>query len=287
MSHLNTSRKFDLNLYYIDQQGEDHPSEFFPESATILGPQGHRYLAVREARDLGRFSLVFVDPAEDDDGNPIYYPRNGMVSGVLYQPLHSSVTPADIDGATYAWDDGTHWHFAHCSPGEQIALAARASVFVREHFSHAISSANVKVHEATTALLAGQRVAKLRALVKFSLAAGIAAHAKVVGETLGHFHRDPHDDHLRDIAVFAIDKVLASWAESGKANKALRADLAHVRAAATGARALLVASAAIETRPARAARLEAEKKATEATAPPSTEATQPPATEAPTQGSGA
>ena len=60
---------------------------------------------------------------------------------------------------------------------------------------------------------------KHAALVRFARAAGRDAHARVVQATLGHYHRDPHNDHLRDLAVTSIQAVLAAWDEGSDADR--------------------------------------------------------------------
>ena len=70
--------------------------------------------------------------------------------GYAYQPLHSSVKPEDVEGATYAWDDDGAWRFAHCSPGEQRDYAARAETFAAAQFAKAIqvvTAAGALAHE--------------------------------------------------------------------------------------------------------------------------------------------
>ena len=191
--------------------------------------------------------------------------------GTVYRPIHSSMTAEDIEGATYAHDDGTHWHFAHCSPHEQVSLAATVKVFAEAAFEVAITSALIKIHEATNVPVKATAVTKASALVKFAEAVGNAAYKVIVDADLGHWHRNPHHDHNRDVTVLAIDSVLAAWAEAGKTDKALRQDRAAVLAAATGIKAGLETEHTIEWRPARVARLAAEKKAAEAAAEAATE----------------
>ena len=211
-------------------------------------------------------------PRKGHDGQTREFAFGDSFVGTIYGPIAEGTTVEDVEGATYAHDDGTAWHFAHCSPAEHVEFAARAQTFAEGQFADAINAANVKAHEASNAPAKALAVAKLRALGTFAKAVGAAAHRAVVAETLGHYHRT-EGDHLRPLAVGGIDSVLAAWEETGKTNKALRGDLGRVRTTASIVRSALVASASIEWRHGRAARLAREAEAKKAKA----EAAQQPA----------
>ena len=187
-------------------------------------------------------------------------------TGTIYGPIAAGTTLDDVEGATFAFDDGTHWHFAHCSPHEQVDLAAEARTFTEQQFSSAITAALIKAHEATNAPVEAQAVAKVRALAKFATAAGAAAYDRVIGETLGYYHRDPHHDHLRDLAVAGIAAALEAWMEAGQTDKAVRGDVTHVTSTTTAVTAALATNHTIEWRAARVARLKKEKEAADAAA---------------------
>ena len=131
----------------------------------------------------------------------------------------------------------------------------------------------MKVDEATNATVKGIAVAKASALVKFAEAAGAHAYATVVGQTLGYYHRNPHSDHKRELAIAAISATLAAWAEAGKTNKAVKDDLSAANADASAVKTALEATHTIEWRAARVKRLAAEKAAAEAAAEETTTAT--------------
>ena len=117
--------------------------------------------------------------------------------GYVYGPVDPSTTFEDVEGARYAFDTDTHWKFAHCSPIEQINLAADIRTFTYAQFQRYID-AKTDVH-------------KKRAIREFAEQSANEAFRIVRSATLGEFHRDPHDDHHRDIAVKGIEKVWAAW----------------------------------------------------------------------------
>ena len=232
------------------------------QNEDTIAHDGRRW-GVLESGGVFHVRLV-SSTVSDTEVKPPYVMAALKAHGVIYRPIHPSMTVEDIEGATYAHDDGTHWHFAHCSPHEQIDLAAHVQTFAEAQFATLIQRALLKAHEATNAPVKAAAVAKAAALVLFAAAVGAAAHKAIVGATLGHWHRDPHHDHSRDQTRAAIDTVLAEWAETGKTDKAVRLERAAVLASAGIVKALLEADHAIEWRAARVARLAAEKKAKEA-----------------------
>ena len=189
------------------------------------------------------------------------YSFNPELPGVIYGPVHPSTQIADVEGSTYAHDTGTVWLFSHCSPQEQTDFAADVRTFAVDQFAVAIAKAQVKAVEASNAPAQALAVSKLKALVAFAEAVGTDCHDRVVKAVLGHYHRDAHNDHRRDLAVAGIDAILATWLEAGKTDKAIRQDRSHVSAVASTLRAALMATHSIEWRHEREARLEAERKA--------------------------
>lgn len=251
-------------------QMEDRKGEYFNLSSAVLR-DGRYWLAVRSE---GAFHLREVRV----EANGYLYTAAKKAHGVAHLPIHSSMTAEDIEGATYAHDDGTHWHFAHCSPSEQVDLAAEVRTFAESQFATAIARAQVKVDQAANAPAKADRVAKVSALVSFASLVGDLAYGVVVNATLGHWHRDPHNDHKRELTVAAIDSAEAAWAEAGKTNKAVQGDLSALREtnAHTDVKNRLGSTHTIEWRAARVARLEAERKAKEAAAEAETSSTESP-----------
>ena len=175
--------------------------------------------------------------------------------GYVYGPVDPATAYEDVEGATYAYDDGTYWHFAHCSPDEQIDFAADARTFALDQFSIEIDEAHVKVAEASNAPVKAAAVTKVKALIAFTKAVGADVHKRVVGATLGHYHREPHHDHRRELAIAGIDAVLEQWQEAGKTDKATRLDRAAITDTAAAVRTALTSSHTIEWRAAREKRL--------------------------------
>ena len=228
----------------------------FEEAATI--EWANRRWAV--IRSEGQFHLRL---AQFHEGYG-YDLHAGKAHGELYRPIHPDMTRDDVEGATYAHDDGTHWLFAHCSPEEQIDLAADVRTFSINQFQTAINRAQIKVHEATNQRTKATAFAKLKALVKFARAVGSHCYETVTGQTLGYYHRNPWKDHWRDMTAVAISAVLAEWKKEALTDTAVRAERAHVTTDAGTVYALMKSTHTIEWRHVRAARLEAERKKSEA-----------------------
>ena len=143
------------------------------------------------------------------------------LTGYLYQPLHPDMTFEDIEGATYAYDTGTHWMFAHCSPGEHTAFARDARAFAFDAFMPALVKANWTLGRG--GVDAAEALHTARALREFAEQTAAKAFDTARFKTLGHWHRDPHADHKRDIAVGALKTVLTAWRSGSRT-----ADLARV-----------------------------------------------------------
>lgn len=120
--------------------------------------------------------------------------------GYVYGPVHPSTAYEDVEGATYAYDDGTYWIFAPCSPHEQIDFAADARTFCYDQFGPVINRASLLENKT-----------KARALIDFAEQASNQVFDTVRDAFLGKYHRDPHKDHKRDLALEAITKVWAVW----------------------------------------------------------------------------
>ena len=235
-------------ISYLEDLSHDHTREgrLWPDSATIVYRE-RRWFAVRDAASKGAFHLRIADTRP----NGYHKPSTSEPHGAVYAPIHPLMTAEDIEGATYAYDDGTHWMFAHCSPDEQIDLAARAETFTVNQFDLELAATLRTLGNATD--LATRTVArqKVDSMHKFALLAGRKAHALVLAQTLGHYHRDPHHDHLRDIADSCIQSEYLRWvATTGLDDEALR-----VQTAVGDIRMRLSSKHKIEWRPQRVKRL--------------------------------
>ena len=242
------------------------PRPVFHQNDTVEH-EGHRWIAVRDGGARGTFHLRWVDK----ESNGSFSLVAGKAHGVMYRPIHRSMTPGDIEGSRYVEDQDGAYLFAHCSPEEQVALAAEARTFATQQFAMAIQKAQTKVDEATNPTNKDRAVVKVKSLVAFAEAVGAAAYATVIGAVLGHYHKDPHNDHLRDLAVEAIAATLAAWKKSALTDTAVATARGHVTTDAGKVTTALTETHTIEWRHARAARLAAEAKAKEAEAAAETE----------------
>ena len=211
-----------------------------------------RYVAVRQG---GTFHAM---PCRADGDEWQIYPQSW---GYVYSPVRPSTTFEDVEGATYAYWDGKYFRFAHCSPDEQIDFAADARTFALDQFSIEIDEAHIKIAEATNAPVKAQAVTKAKALIAFTKAVGADVHKRVVGATLGHYHRLPHHDHRRELAIAGIDAVLEAWREAGITDKAIRLDRQNIVSTAAEVRAALTSEHDIEWRADRVKRLNDEAAA--------------------------
>ena len=137
------------------------------------------------------------------DGETKEFRFHNDAYGIVYAPIHASMTLEDVEGATYAYDDGTHWLFAHCSPHEQIDFATAV-----EQFTYATFQPNI---DRALQLNTSTSMAQARALLDFAEQAGRDAFNTVRMATLGAYHRDPHHDHRRDLAHASIVKIWTAW----------------------------------------------------------------------------
>ena len=172
---------------------------------------GKRYAVVRRGTE---FRACVLDPrasdAQSHDGELewwLYVPTEGYV----YGPVHPDTTYDDVNGATYAHDTGENWTFHHCSPAEQIDLATRIQTFAVGCFQLLIERAQVKVFQTENRAAKRVAITKTEALIALADAVGSEAHKTVVGQTLGYYHRSPHEDHYRKVTAAAITAVLADW----------------------------------------------------------------------------
>ena len=193
---------------------------------------------VRHALSVGslsghdeKYAFLYFDYGETED---------------VYFPIHSSVTLADAEGGRYAKDDGEFWHIYHCSPKEQIDLAARIGQFAFNEFLQEAIFQNTKAAQAVTNnIVRSTAFTKALALNEFAQACRQAAYDSVIGETLGYFHRNPHEDHFRQRTIAAIDTVLAAWQTDS--NKDL--DRGRVLTEATAVKTRLSSTHKIQTWP--------------------------------------
>ena len=231
-----------------DQGNDGHL--FRDEDTILVGAK--RFFVFRADGDKGRFSLREARSTTDSEGNKGWYPIG--YEGTIYRPPHPSMTAEDIQGATYSHDDGTHFHFAHCSPQEQIDFAYEVKLYTYQLFQHLINRNILKLSGGPQDV-SNRYAAKeeLRALTDFANEAADRAHWQVVNADLGHFHRDPHNDHKRDLATASITHVMTQW----KATASRDLDVIRARPEVEEVELLLGGIFNIEHRAVRQARLDA------------------------------
>ena len=140
----------------------------------------------------------------------------------LYQPVHADMTPAQIEGARYAEDTGTHWKFYACSPSEHHDFADEVEAFAVSMFQPDINEAIIKRMGATNRRARDDADDKLEALEALAKAVCLRVHATVMGQTLGYYHENPHADHKRTLTRTAITETLDVWNKGDADAKAMR-----------------------------------------------------------------
>ena len=210
------------------------------------------YAAIKHGGEFHVYPVQSYDSeAHEADRGRYEYIAENAVYGIVYGPIHPGMTIEDIEGATYAHDNGTSWQFAHCSPQEQIDFAADAELYTRQQLGLDIAEANAALSVATETAARSAAKAKVDALVEFAKAAGRRAHALVVGQTLGYYHREPHNDHLRDIAYACINAQQLDWIARASRDQ----DSIRIQAAVRAIKLRLESTHDIEWRAAREKRL--------------------------------
>ena len=147
----------------------------------------------------------------------------------VYQPIHSSMTFEDIEGAVWPYDDGTHWHFSHESPGMRHEAEAYAQAKLIAHFQPRINKQGAVVHAAPDITERTKRHNVLLALNEFVDDSLDEIEKQIRALPLGHFARtSPHADNHRALVVSAIRAVLAAWKETAKTDTAARHNVERI-----------------------------------------------------------
>lgn len=154
----------------------DYHQPTFTKSA-IVDHDGIPSVALRTSFNHGEFYLQAAEQMRPGDDSE--YGMNGARTGTVYQPLHPSLEAQDIMGATYAWDDGTYWHIAHCSPHEQMDFAKEAERFTYGEVQDAINRAQATLGLAHDDASRAGGKGKVDALINFAYAAGRDSYLRV------------------------------------------------------------------------------------------------------------
>ena len=187
-------------------KNHDHEAFYFAAS-DVIAHDDEKWLAVLEG---STFHLRLVT-GDDEDG---YFFTAQDPEGHVYRPVHRDMLGGDVEGARYAEDRDGEWIFAHCSPEEQTAFAAEAEAFTISQFTEQMFRATNRTALATEPVERATAFNQAQAAMDFARDAGRKAHSIVVLAVLGHYHKNPHDDHLREIALKAINDTLKAWGKN-------------------------------------------------------------------------
>ena len=167
----------------------------------------------------------------------------------VYQPIHPSVTAEDVDGAVWAYDDGTYWHFSHESPAMRHEAEAYAQAKLIAHFQPRINKQGAVVHAAPDITERTKRHNVLLALNEFVDDSLDEIEKQIRVLPLGHFARNtPHADNHRALVVSAIRAVLAAWKETAKTDTAARHNVERIEGAVNSLTTALTSAPKILTR---------------------------------------
>lgn len=219
---------------------------------------GRHYVAIRRGN---AFEAVLVNIGRSEVFPKVM--RNNNETG--YWPVAPGTTASDVDGAVYAYDDGTYWHFGHAAPGQHHDTEAIVEAMLISHFQPKVNRAIQAVAVAgdiTARTLANNYLDALNGLVEIVLDhAEKAVRALTLGE---HARETPEKDNNRAVAVAAIKSAVAATKKTAESNPMVRYQLPALESAATAVVTELTATPTIETRTQRVARLAAEAKEKEA-----------------------
>ena len=223
--------------------------------AYIVIKRGGTFRAIRGTYRSGDPTLISTDASV---GTP--------VSGTVYRPLKPGTKLADVEGATEAIDDGTHWHLTHAQPHHHRELKAVAEAFLISHLQPVINEKFSEVYSAadiTARTIAHNHLLSHMRLFK-DAQAEIAAEVDALW--LGQHVQEGHEDIHRKFARESIKAVLADWKLKGKTDVVLRHYADYVEETVTGLVEKLSAEPSILTRIQHEA-AEAAKKAAETQTP--------------------
>lgn len=192
-------------IAYLDDLG----SEVYLPEAAVIDHGGEKYIVARSSRDSGEFFLTRAYKSTYQiDGKPAYA---GDYAGWAYTPVHPTLTAEDVQGATHAWDDGTHWHFAHTSEEATHDLALVLEGLTLAAFQPQIERATVAVFGAADAAAKTLLLDALASLTDFRNDVWKAAQAAFYAKHQGYYHQNPHAGHWRPLIRQAIADVKSIW----------------------------------------------------------------------------
>ena len=178
----------------------------------IVGPDEHNeYTAYAAMKQGGRFRAIYCRGwVGGHDGETVeFLPKNDTL-GILYGPVHSSMTIEDVEGARHAIDTGTHWVFSHASPAEHHEFASLCEAQALLAIQPAL---NFQVAEfmSRTGPLAVDARAKFQSWRAFAERTQHFARTYALVKPLGHWERNRDLHHMRSIVGKAMAAVLNEW----------------------------------------------------------------------------
>lgn len=195
-----------ISLYYDYADPDAH--WLIPDNALVTGSDGTKYAVLRDGKTNGPFHLMPV--ASDDNGKTHYLVvENGYF--YTYQPIHPSVTPEDVQGATHAVDDGTHWLFYHASEEQHHEMALHLEALTLAAFQPQIEQAVISRFGAIDTAGINTTTAKLTGLMEFRNDVFKIAKRKFYTEVQGHYHLNDHLGHFRSLISGAVQDAKNLW----------------------------------------------------------------------------
>lgn len=206
----------------------------------------------------GVFHVKVCRGAWDHDGERYYY---AAAPGPVYYPIFPGTTLEDVEGATHAYDDGTHWHFAHASTGEHYDTEFVLEAMVVSTFQPVVNQALksvVMATDTTARTLASNYLTQLLKLVD-DIKDDVEKQyrALLLGE---HKKNSPHLDNHRAMVVASIRTAFTAWKEAVKNDPVAKFQTSALETATNSVIAELTETPTIEFRAAREARLAEEAK---------------------------
>ena len=177
----------------------------------------------------GIFHVYPVRVGSTEHDGPFVSTLGAPVGALLYRPVHPSMTLADVEGATYAHDDGTAWHFSHEAPGQRHEAEAYAQAKLIAHFQPAINKQGVLVAKAADTTQRTLQVNALEAMHAFVDEALTETATRIRALPLGHFARvTPHADNHRALVVGACRAAVVTLKERGENDPVLKFNIPRV-----------------------------------------------------------
>lgn len=245
--------------YSIEHHGDGRPgavkTHFTREDA--IQHNNRWYLVLKSA---GRFHIrdAVLNPAWRDD--PEYIQISAQrAPGIVYRPLHPSVTVHDVEGATHAIDTGTHWLFAHCSKSEHRDFAERVVSFAQTILNREILNHMSEAAFAGSARSRLEKETRARATIQFADDVTADIRKTVLAEIVGRYHQQPETDWYRRLTETSLTRVYKQWNLNKRTGSP--SPFSSVKSSYNNAIAAVThTSATPEYRYERVARLAAEKK---------------------------